>query len=358
MSGQIEVRLQNRLGDFNLDVAFEAPSVGVTALFGHSGSGKTTVLRSVAGLVRAPQGIVRVNGEVWQDQQQFLPTFRRRLGYVFQEASLFPHLSVRRNLEYGWNRIPKKERQIRFDDVVQLLGLAPLLTRATQSLSGGERQRVAIGRALLTSPKLLLMDEPLAALDHAAKRAILPYLECLHDEFAIPSLYVSHDPNEVAQLSDHMVLIEEGRVAAQGETADMLTRLDLPLASYDTAAALLEGYVSSHDDTYHLTWISMHGGRVAVSREDLRVGKHTRIRIQARDVSLALRAHNDTSIINILPARVVDTREISPSQMLVRLALEDDQKLLARITRRSALSLGLREGMQLYAQVKSVALVG
>lgn len=356
MSG-IEVRLSHRLGDFKIEVAFEAPSRGVTALFGPSGSGKTSVLRAVAGLIRSPRAFVRIDTEVWHDQRRFVPTHRRSLGYVFQEASLFPHLSVRSNLEYGWRRVPAHQRKIQFHDVVELLGIAPLMQRATQRLSGGERQRVAIARALLTSPRLLLMDEPLSALDHGAKQAILPYLESLHDEFAIPSLYVSHDPNEVARLADHMVLLEGGRVVAQGEAASLLTRLDLPLSGYDDAAALLEGYVSAHDHTYHLTWISMQGNRVAVSREDLPVGRHARVRIQARDVSLSLRAHSDTSIINILPARVIDTKDINQTQTLVRLELEDGQTLLSRITRRSAMGMGIHEGMPLYAQVKSVALL-
>ncbi|MES9947053.1 MAG: molybdenum ABC transporter ATP-binding protein [Candidatus Thiodiazotropha sp.] len=356
MSG-IEVRLKHRMGDFELDVAFTAPAQGVTALFGSSGSGKTSVLRAVAGLERTQQGLIRVNGEVWQDPDHFLPIHRRPIGYVFQEASLFPHLSVQDNMEYGMRRVPAAARQIPFQDVVELLGISALLKRATPRLSGGERQRVAIARALLTSPRLLLMDEPLSALDHAAKQVILPYLERLHDEFAIPSLYVSHDPNEVARLADHMVVLEQGRVAAQGEAAPLLTRLDLPLAGYDDASALLEGNVSSHDHSYHLTWISLQGNRVAVPREDLPVGRHARVQIQARDVSLSIRAHADTSILNILPVRVIDTREISRTQVLVRLQLEDGQTLLSRITRRSAMGMGIHEGMQLYAQVKSVALL-
>jgi molybdate transport system ATP-binding protein len=354
----IEVSLQHRLGDFELDVAFTAPAGGATALFGHSGSGKTSVLRAVAGLVRARRGVVKVNGEVWQDGRRFVPAHRRALGYVFQEASLFTHLSVRQNLLYGWRRVPPAQRQLGYDEVVELLGIGPLLQRAAQSLSGGERQRVAIGRALLASPRLLLMDEPLSALDHGARRSILPYLESLHNELAIPSLYVSHDPDEVAHLADHMVVMERGRVVASGAAADLLTRLDLPLANYDDATAILEGTVSVHDHTFHLTWIAMHGGRVAVAGENLPIGRRARVQIHARDVSLSLSAHHDTSILNLLPARVVDTHEVTPAQMMVRLELEDGQTLLSRITRRSGMALGLHEGMFLYAQVKSVALVG
>jgi molybdate transport system ATP-binding protein len=357
MSG-IRVRLNQRLGDFQLQVDFQAPASGVTALFGRSGSGKTSVLRSVAGLARASEGLVSINDQLWQDGPYFVPTHRRPLGYVFQDASLFPHFSVRGNLEYGWRRVPVAERQIKFDDVVELLGIAPLLQRATRALSGGERQRVAIGRALLTSPRLLLMDEPLSALDQDARQAILPYLEKLHDELAIPSLYVSHDPNEVARLADHMVLLEQGRVVAEGAAASLLTRLDLPLAGYDDAASLLEGRVSDHDHRYHLTWISLQqGGRIAVAREDLPVGRRARVRIQARDVSLSLSAHADTSIINILPVKILGTQEVSQSQLILRLQLPDGQYLLSRITRHSAAAMDLHEGMSLYAQVKSVALL-
>ncbi len=356
MSG-IEVSIKSRLGQFDLDVAFTAPAQGVTALFGRSGSGKTSVLRAVAGLIHAPEANVIINGEVWQDKSTFIPTHCRPLGYVFQEASLFPHLSVKRNLEYGLRRVPMAEQRIPFHDVVELLGISSLLKRATSRLSGGERQRVAIARALLTSPRLLLMDEPLSALDHGAKQTILPYLESLHDEFGIPSLYVSHDPNEVARLADQMVVLEQGRVIASGPAAPLLTRLDLPLSGYDDASALLVGSIASHDHTYHLTWVSLQGNRVAVSREDLPVGRHARVQIQARDVSLSMHAHADTSILNILPCRVIDTHDINQTQMLVRLELEDGQTLLSRITRRSAMGMGIHEGMALYAQVKSVALL-
>lgn len=355
MSG-VTVALRHRQGDFELDVSFTTQGQGITALFGRSGCGKTTVLRAVAGLLKTDFGEVRVHGETWQDERRFVPPHQRPIGYVFQEASLFPHLSVRRNLEYGQKRVAKNPMD--FEAVVELLGVGPLLQRATRRLSGGERQRVAIARALLTSPRLLLMDEPLSALDHGSKQAILPYLETLHDELGIPSLYVSHDPNEVARLADHMVFLDQGRVKAQGEATDLLTRLDLPVAGYDDATAMLEGEVSAHDATYHLTWISMNGGRVAVGREDLPVGHLARVQIHARDVSLSLHPHADTSILNILPATIVATRDLNPSQVLIRLELLDGQILLSRITRRSAVGLELREGLRVYAQVKSVALVG
>jgi molybdate transport system ATP-binding protein len=354
---QIEVSLKHQLGDLDLDAAFSVPASGVTALFGRSGSGKTSILRAIAGLTKVDQGLVKIHGETWQDNNSFIPPHERPIGYVFQEASLFPHLSVRANLDFGRRLVPSEQHKVGFDSAVEILGIGPLLKRATHKLSGGERQRVAIARALLTSPRLLLMDEPLSALDHAAKQAILPYLESLHDQFAIPSIYVSHDPNEVGRLADQMVLLETGSVVAQGAAADLLTRLDLPLANYDDAVSILEGYVSAHDNSYHLTWIGMDGGRVAVTREDLPVGKHARVEIRARDVSLAMKHHSDTSFMNILPVQVIDTHEISPSQMMVRVALEDGQTMLSRITRHSAVSMGLHEGMGLFAQVKSVSLL-
>lgn len=353
----IEIRLSGRLGEFSLDVDFKVPASGVIALFGHSGSGKTSILRAIAGLNTDVTGKIIIRGETWQNEKFFMPTHKRPLGYVFQEASLFPHLSVRKNLEFGWRRVPVSARRIEFYDVVELLGITALMSRKTTSLSGGERQRVAIARALLTSPQLLLMDEPLSALDHKAKQAILPYLESLHDRFSIPSVYVSHDPNEVAHLADHMVLLEKGRVISSGKAADLLTRLDLPVAGYDDASSILEGFIASHDESYHLTWVSMECGRIAVAREDLAVGRHARVEIRARDVSLSLRAHCDTSILNILPAQVIDAHDINQTQALIRLKLLDGQKLVARVTRRSAMALGIHEGMHLYAQVKSVALI-
>ncbi len=354
----IEVRLKNRLGDFSLEVGFEAPASGVTALFGPSGSGKTSVLRIVAGLLRPESATIRINGETWQDDTRFVPPHHRAIGYVFQEASLFPHLSVEQNLRYGLRRIKQSEQRIVFDEAVSLLGISGLLGRGVQRLSGGERQRVAIARALLTSPRLLLMDEPLSALDHTARQTILPYLERLYDELALPVLYVSHDPTEVARLADHLVLLDSGKVLAQGHASDLMTRLDLPPARFDHAEAILEGSVSAHDDTFQLTWIGMHGGRVAVPRQPIPVGHHTRVAIQARDVSLSLSSHSDTSILNILPVEVIDTQEHGETQLMVRLRLLDGQTLLSRITRRSAVALGIGEGMMLYAQVKSVALVG
>jgi molybdate transport system ATP-binding protein len=357
MSG-LRARFAQRLGGFALDVDFQAPGRGVTALFGPSGAGKTAVMRCVAGLEHAPGGYLALNGECWQDDERgvFLPTHRRSLGYVFQEASLFPHLSVRRNLEYGWRRVPPAERRVAFDQAVEWLGIAALLGRDPARLSGGERQRVAIARALLTSPRLLLMDEPLAALDLDSKAEILPYLQRLHDQLAIPVLYVSHSPDEVSRLADHMVLLQQGRVAASGPLRELLARLDLPLAHGDEAGVVVDTVVAGHDEAFHLTWLDFSGGRISVARRPCAVGGELRLRIHARDVSLALEQPRRTSILNIFPARVAALAEDHPAQLMVRLDA-NGTPLLARITRKSASVLGLRPGMTVYAQVKSVALM-
>ena len=248
-----------QLEGFTLDASFSVPATGVTALFGPSGSGKTTLLRCIAGLERA-NGTLYVNGELWQDDTHWMPTHQRPLGYVFQEASLFPHLSVRANLEYGYKRIPATERRVQPEQVVEWLGLSHLIDRGDPAkLSGGERQRVAIARALLTSPRLLLMDEPLSALDTRSRQEILPYLERLHRELEIPVLYVSHAMEEVARLADHLVLLEQGRVIAVGTLHETLARLDLPTAYFDDAGVVVEAVVAQQDESYHLTRIDFAG---------------------------------------------------------------------------------------------------
>jgi len=358
MSG-VHVACRLPLADFVLEADLTLPGRGVTALFGPSGSGKTTLLRCVAGLARGA-GRVEINGECWQDDARrfFLPTHRRALGYVFQEASLFAHLSVRANLEFGLKRIPAAERKVGWDAALELLGIGHLLERGTEALSGGERQRVAIARALLTSPRLLLMDEPLAALDARRKHEILPYLERLHDELAIPVLYVSHSPDEVARLADHLVLLEQGQVLASGPTGEVLTRLDLPLARDEEAAVRVDARVLSHDEAYQLTCLGFAGGHIQVTRKALAVGAPARIKIQARDVSIALAGDNRSSIVNRLPARIVGFGEAAhPAQCLVSLDVAGTP-LLARITHLSRDQLGLVEGMMVVAQIKSVALLG
>ncbi len=345
---------------FALDVDLELPGHGVTALFGHSGSGKTTLLRCVAGLERAPQGRLEINGERWQDSATglFVPTHQRALGYVFQEASLFPHLSVRRNLEYGMRRVDAATHRVAWEQAIELLGIGHLLERMPARLSGGERQRVGMARALLTSPRLLLMDEPLAALDLKRKHEILPYLERLHDELDIPVLYVSHSPDEVARLADHVVLLDHGRVVAHGGLQATLARLDLPTAFAHDAGVVIETVVAEHDDVYHLTRLDFRGGHVLVARRPEAPGHRLRCRVHARDVSLATSClDGSSSITNALPATVCEVVAAdTPAHVLVRLDA-DGTALLARITWRSCDQLGVVAGRRLWAQIKAVALL-
>lgn len=354
---EIRAHFALHLEGFALDATFSAPAEGITALFGPSGSGKTMLLRCIAGLERA-EGSLHVNGETWQDDGIFVPTHQRPLGYVFQEASLFPHLPVRANLEYGLKRIPTSERKVHLDQVVEWLGLSHLIERGDPAkLSGGERQRIAIGRALLTSPRLLLMDEPLSALDTTSKQEILPYLERLHRELSIPVLYVSHALDEVARLADHLVLLEQGRVIASGALQETLSRLDLPTAHLDDAGAVIEATVAQHDEVYHLTRLDFPGGNLWVGQVRQPFGSAVRARVLARDVSIALQQVKDTSISNILNARIEEIRDEGPDKVIVRMTIGEANMLLSRITRRSRDHLGLVAGMSVCAQVKSVALM-
>ena len=368
----IRVRLQVPFPAFALDVDLTLPGTGVTALFGPSGSGKTTCLRAMAGLEHAVvlrsairRNLVIINGDTWQDESQgiFVATHLRALGYVFQEASLFSHLSVAHNLAFGQKRVARAAVQQKvalaqaIEQAVELLGIGHLLDRQPHTLSGGERQRVAIARALATSPRLLLMDEPLAALDARRKAEVLPYLEKLHNELNIPILYVSHAIDEVARLADHLVLLEEGKVAASGPTADVMTRLDLPLAHGDAAGAVISATVVSHDPGYHLTLVRFAGGDFTVPRQAADVGQTLRVRVQARDVSLTLHRQVATSIQNILTVTVTAMSPDAPGQVMVQLDA-GGSALLARVTARSVDALALAVGKQLYAQVKGVAILG
>lgn len=356
-SGLIQVAFALQRTEFTLDATFSAPATGVTALFGRSGSGKTTLLRCIAGLERAI-GSLSMSGEVWQDDTTFMPTHNRPLGFVFQEAGLFPHLSVRANLEYGYKRIKPGERKVQPEQVVEWLGLSHLIGRADPALlSGGERQRIAMGRALLTSPRILLMDEPLAALDTASKQDILPYLESLHRDLDIPVFYVSHSLDEVARLADHLVLLDQGRVIASGALHETLARLDLPTAHFDDAGAVLEATVAQHDEGYHLTRVDFSGGHLWVGKVGSPCGSRVRARVLARDVSIATRRPQSSSITNILPANIDELREEEAGKVMVRMTLGGSQVLLSRITRRSCDLLGLEAGMDVFAQVKSVALM-
>lgn len=474
----VRVRFRLQWPGFALEVDQCLPGRGVTAFFGPSGSGKTTLLRCIAGLEAQGQGRLEFQGEVWQDsaRRHFVPTHRRPLGYVFQEASLFPHLSVRDNIEYGrrraerrhwpdwpgglrwpawlsWARWPGMDgptgasrgrfaasaiRQGGFGSssgpgpspvsavdtsltrssgteagplvmarIIDLLGIAPLLDRMPDRLSGGERQRVAIARALAARPRLLLMDEPLAALDPQRKAEILPYLERLHDELAIPVFYVSHSPEEVARLADHILVFAAGRIRAAGSAPEILARLDLPLARDSEASSFLDGRVLAWDADYDLMRVQVPGARLWVPGGARPVGARVRVRIQARDVSIAVNEPGASSILNVFPVRILEFGASEGPRLLVKLGLEDTRgmngamggvaeaaarvegdaegvegsamgadareegagmgagltrrnrlpTLLARITRQSRDRLGLTLGQRVYAQVKAVALM-
>jgi molybdate transport system ATP-binding protein len=357
----IQTRLKLNYSGFALDVDLQLPGRGVTALFGHSGSGKTTCLRCIAGLEKADQGFIQVNEEVWQDSEKkiFVAPHKRALGYVFQEASLFPHLSVLANLEFGLKRIAKPQRRVDMAHATELLGIGHLLDRHPQHLSGGERQRAGIARALLTSPKLLLMDEPLAALDAQRKSEILPYLQRLHDELDIPVLYVSHSQDEVARLADHIVLLSEGKALASGPIGQTLARLDLPLALGDDAGVVIEGSVSAYDTHYQLLTLQLPGSdlNVRVTHTPMATGQALRCKVQARDVSLSLHNDGQSSILNRLPVTVISEMGAdNAAHVLIRLEAAGTP-LLARITRFSRDQLNVHPGQQLWAQIKAVAVL-
>jgi molybdate transport system ATP-binding protein len=352
----LHARIHIRRGEFVLNIDAELPDSGITTLFGPSGSGKTTLLRAFAGLDRYAGAFLSLSGEVWQDPQTYVPPHRRALGFVFQEPSLFAHLTVRGNLEYGARRVPESERTLSTIRVVELLRIQKLLDRKPPSLSGGERQRVAIARALAASPRLLLMDEPLAALDASIKNEILPDILSLQRELDVPIIYVSHNLDEVARISDHLAVLEDGSLAAIGPLAELMTRLDLSLARGDLAETLIEATVAGHDDSYDLTILDSPAGRFTVARRGLPIGSPMRLRIAARDVSITTERQEGTSILNIFAAVVDEIRSEDGSKVTVRL-LVNGTPLLARITRKSAAALRLEPGRNVYAQVKTVALL-
>jgi molybdate transport system ATP-binding protein len=350
------------VGAFALDVDFTVPARGITALFGPSGCGKTTILRCIAGL-QSLAGLFRLGGETWQDGTRSLPPHRRPVGYVFQEASLFPHLSVRRNLLFGKNRagLPAGRPEVWLDEVVALLGLTRLLERSPRHLSGGERQRVAIGRALLSQPALLLMDEPLSALDRASKDEILPFLERLHEVLSIPMLYVTHDMAEVERLADHLVLLENGRVLGAGPLGSLQSNPSLPLLRSREAAVTLDAVTAGYDARYGLLSLDVDGATfLAPAPAPVAAGMTRRLRVAAGDVSVATVRPEGTSMTNVLPCRIETLTDGGPAEAIAVLRLGeagDGARLLARLTRRSVDQLGLTPGRFVHAQVKGVALV-
>lgn len=354
--GMITARFQVDWPDFTLDINMSLPGRGVTAIFGPSGSGKTTLLRCIAGLERAAQGFLSFNGEIWQDSAYFLAVHKRPLGYVFQEASLFTHLSVLENLRYGMLR-SKAEQKVSLDQAIELLGIGHLLERRPERLSGGERQRVGIARALAVSPRILLMDEPLAALDLGRKQEILPYLERLHDELDIPLLYVTHSSDEVARLADHLVVMEAGRVTAYGPLVETLARLDLPIRLGDERAVVLAAVVAEQDAKWCLARVDFNGGTLWIRDRGILPGHRVRVRVPASGVSLSLEQPQQSSILNSLAGTIEAIGDDDhPAHALIRVKV-GESALLARVTRRSVAALVLTPGLPVWAQIKSVALL-
>ncbi|KAA0970871.1 molybdenum ABC transporter ATP-binding protein [Aureimonas fodinaquatilis] len=356
MEDTIHVSLAGMVGGFKLDVDFAIPMHGISALFGPSGCGKTTILRSIAGLNTVP-GTVQVGTDVWQNSRFFLPTHKRSIGYVFQEASLFPHLSVQKNLLYGAHRSKASQTNIEFDEVVDLLGLSRLINRLPTHLSGGERQRVSLGRALLRQPRLLLMDEPLSALDRMAKDEILPYFEALHARLKIPMILVTHDISEVERLADHLVLLQNGRVIASGRLDDVLSAPGSSLSARKDFATVLAGTVCLVENDGIAT-LEVAGTKIRTVAHSLNVGDVVRVRIAASDVSITRSAAPDTSILNVLPSTVIDVEDVGEHERSIRLKLgAGPAHIRSRISARSVTRLGLKVADNVYAQVKSVSVV-
>ena len=356
----LQIRLQLDRPDFKLDVDLGLPLRGISVFFGPSGSGKTTLLRAVAGLERQARGRVALGDTVWQDSvsASFRPTWQRSIGYVFQEASLFEHLDVQRNLEYGLRRMGSAQAPLEaLTPAIEQLGIAHLLRRPVTQLSGGERQRVAIARALARQPQLLLLDEPLASLDPARRREVLPWLERLHESARMPILYVTHSVDELARLADHLVMLEGGRVRCQGPITQALGSPEVASALGDEAGVVAPGEVVAQDEIHHLVQIRIGAGLVWGRDAQLAIGQRLRVRILARDVSLALTEQADGTIQNRLPGTLEAIHaDWHPSQALVQVRCGADV-VLSRVTHRALDALALRVGSPVWCQVKSVALV-
>jgi len=351
----LEAKISVTRGSFNLEADLTLELGGVTALFGKSAAGKTTLLRHIAGLERAPNSYLAFDKVPWQSGGQFVPPHRRGIGYLFQQVELFNHLDVMGNLLFGFNRTQKARRRFSPADVIDLLKIGHLTKRRVGHLSGGEKQLVALGRTLLTSPRILLMDEPLSALDTAAKQAIYPLLKKIAHEMQIPIIYVSHAVDEVARLADAMLFIDAGRIIAQGSMGEMLTRLDLPLARQADAEVIIEGRVLAHDDNWQLTEIEFSGGRFLVPLVEAPLQSPVRLRVAASDVSISLTAPSGSSIINAFASEVV---EILEEGAIAILKLRAGQTpLIARVTRKSCQNLGIKRGKVVYAQVKGAAVL-
>lgn len=352
-----EIQSRLRRGDFNLEVDIRAPSTGVLALFGRSGSGKTTLVQMVAGLLKSEHSKIVIDESVLEDtqRQQLVPPEERRIGYVFQDARLFPHLSVAGNLQFGMRRSRTAPRANLWDQVVDLLGLRMLLDRRVHQLSGGERQRVALGRALLMQPRLLIMDEPLASIDAARRNEVLPYLERLRDEFALPIIYVSHDFDEVLRLADYVVLLEQGRVVAQGDIGSMSLEPELrKIVGSDAVGAVLNGEVESVSSG-GLAVVRVGGTRLSVNKPQVQTGTRVRVQLLARDLILAIEPPRGLSVRNVIEGRVIDVSSDDDETDLVRVDI-GNAAVMARVTRTASVELKLSTGLAIWVLVKAVSM--
>lgn len=352
----LDVDIHKSLGDFQLDASFTA-AAGLTAIFGPSGAGKTTVAKILAGLETPDTGHIRIDDHILYDDNRNInvPPHKRDIGFVFQEHRLFPHYSVRGNLLYGASRNPSRDHPITFDAVTDLLGLAALLDRRPHTLSLGEKQRVAIGRALMSKPNVLIMDEPLSSLDTARKQDIMPLIKRLKGEFGLTIIYISHSLAEITQLADNLVLMDRGQVKAAGPISDLLNRLELfPYTGGDDAGSIIDAKVVGHDRGYHLSELETAGGAFFIPACHHEIGGHLRIRIRARDVALASSEPKDVSILNRFKGKVVDHR--SGKSGMEELLIDVGFLLTARITRKSFEKMNLRTGSDVWTLIKSVTI--
>ncbi len=356
MASELELKLCVTHDEFKLELDRHIDVETVTAIYGPSGSGKTTLLRAIAGLLELPAAKIGFKNEVWQQGSAFTPAHRRHLAYVFQEPSLFSHLTVRQNIEYGFKRVVDSQKPITPELAISELRLEELVNRSTQTLSGGEKQRVAIARAICSNPRLLLMDEPLSALDRDSKNEILPMIASLNQQFNMPIIYVSHSLDEVARLADHLVIMEKGKVVASGDIQTMLTQLNLSLAQGGDAESLIDAVVIGHDEEFELTYLESDVGQFSVLRRSLAIGDRVRILIAARDVSIALHRQQGTSILNIFNAEIDQIEEVGNAQVNVKL-VANGVPVLARVTSKSVKLLKLSVGDSVFIQAKSVAIL-
>ena len=352
----LELKFAHKIGDFTLEVEQSLSSNAVTAIYGASGSGKTTLLRVIAGLLKPLKGELMFNGHCWQSNSDFLPAHKRQLAYVFQEPSLFEHLSVRGNIDYAFKRSRCSKKLITPEHAIEELELNRLLDRSIQTLSGGEKQRVAIARAICSNPRLLLMDEPLSALDRESKSQILPMIVSLHERFNLPIVYVSHALDEVSRLADDLLLMEHGRVIASGDIKTMLTQLDLSMAQSADAESLINATVVMHDDEFGLTYLDSPLGQFSVLKRSIAIGDNVRILVAARDVSITLNRQVDTSILNIFPAVIDQIEDADKAQVTIRL-ISNGVRILSRLTKKSVAVMRLKVGSEVYVQTKSVAIL-